>query len=252
MTRWPLCSTWHTVCARPVPMTVCRPGARRKPQPGSRAAGRRAAAGGGPVRGAVYRRCGRASASRFEQALLQLLQTPDCYLVLAARADFYANLMASPLWEQIRDHRLEITPPRGDALREAIALPARDVGVRAGAAAGRAAAGRCRRRAGGAALRPGDAGDAVGARRPATPSVSTPTPTWWATRAGARGCRWRWPSMPNMCTATCWRTTPSGACAQRILLRLVQFGEGRADTRRQQTVDELRKGSAQRAAARRL
>ena len=37
--------------------------------------------------------------------------------------------MASPLWEQIREHRLEITPPRGDALREAIALPARDVGV---------------------------------------------------------------------------------------------------------------------------
>ena len=33
------------------------------------------------------------------------------------------------------------------------------------------------------------------------------------------------------------------AVAQRILLRLVQFGEGRADTRRQQTVDELRTGS---------
>ncbi len=66
---------------------------------------------------------------RFEQTLLQLLAVPDFYLVLAARADFYANLMASPLWPQIREHRLEITPPRGDALREAIALPARDVGV---------------------------------------------------------------------------------------------------------------------------
>ena len=32
------------------------------------------------------------------------------------------------------------------------------------------------------------------------------------------------------------------AVAERILLRLVQFGEGRADTRRQQTVDELRSG----------
>ena len=48
--------------------------------------------------------------SQFEQALLQLLQTPDFYLLIAARADFYANLMASPLWEEIRDHRLEVTP----------------------------------------------------------------------------------------------------------------------------------------------
>jgi hypothetical protein len=37
--------------------------------------------------------------------------------------------MASPLWPQIREHRLEITPPRGDALRQAIAVPARDIGV---------------------------------------------------------------------------------------------------------------------------
>ena len=33
------------------------------------------------------------------------------------------------------------------------------------------------------------------------------------------------------------------ALTRRVLLRLVQFGEGRADTRRQQTIDELRKGS---------
>ena len=33
--------------------------------------------------------------------------------------------------------------------------------------------------------------------------------------------------------------------ARRMLLRLVQFGEGRADTRRQQTVEELRQGMEQ-------
>jgi hypothetical protein len=58
-----------------------------------------------------------AQRARFEQALVEQLQAPDFYLVLAARADFYANLMASPLWAQIRAHRLEITPPRGDDLR---------------------------------------------------------------------------------------------------------------------------------------
>ena len=65
----------------------------------------------------------------FEQGLLHLLVATDFYLLLAARADFYSNLMASPLWPQIREHRLEITPPRGDALRDAIARPARDIGV---------------------------------------------------------------------------------------------------------------------------
>ena len=65
----------------------------------------------------------------FEQALLQLTTAPRCYVIVAARADFYVHLMGSLLWRQIQDHRLEITPPRGDALRQAIALPARDVGL---------------------------------------------------------------------------------------------------------------------------
>ena len=83
--------------------------------------------------------------SRFEQALLQLLQTPGFYLLIAARADFYANLMASPLWEEIRDHRLEMTPPRG----RCPARGDRPARTRRGRAprtrAGRAAAGGCRR-----------------------------------------------------------------------------------------------------------
>ena len=39
-----------------------------------------------------------------------------------------------------------------------------------------------------------------------------------------------------------YENLPDGAqpIARRIFLRLIQFGEGRADTRRQQTVDELR------------
>ena len=65
----------------------------------------------------------------FEQSLLQLIGSRTVYLLPAMRADFYTNLMDSPVWATVRSHRLEITPPRGDALRDAIALPARDVGV---------------------------------------------------------------------------------------------------------------------------
>ncbi len=65
----------------------------------------------------------------FEQSLLQLIGARTIFLLPAMRADFYTNLMDSPVWAAVRDHRLEITPPRGDALRDAIALPARDVGV---------------------------------------------------------------------------------------------------------------------------
>ncbi len=86
------------------------------------------AAGRRPIRGAVHRSAGRRTRP-VRAALLQLQAADDFYLVIAARADFYANLMASPLWDQIRTHRLEVTPPHGDALREAIELPARAVGV---------------------------------------------------------------------------------------------------------------------------
>ena len=77
-------------------------------------------------------------------------------------------------------------------------------------------------------------------------SASTPIRTWWAIRAGARACRWRWPTTPNYVYRDVLADDAERAVAGGILLRLVQFGEGRADTRRQQTVDELRKGTRRR------
>ena len=180
--------------------------------------------------------------SHFEQALLQLQAAPDFYLIIAARADFYANLMASPLWEQIREHRLEVTPPRGDALREAIALPARDVGVQ---------------------LEPqlverllADAGEEPGV----LPFIQETLVMLWAHAArlrhrsrrlhrpggrqeralgpaggAGRACRAR-------LSALCWQTTPSAPWPSAFCCGCIQFGEGRPDTRRQQTVDELRTG----------
>jgi energy-coupling factor transporter ATP-binding protein EcfA2 len=57
----------------------------------------------------------------FLTAISELRRVENCALVLAMRADFYPDLMTSSLWP--------VAPLRGDALREAIERPARDVGV---------------------------------------------------------------------------------------------------------------------------
>ena len=177
----------------------------------------------------------------FEQALVELKAVPDVFLVLAARADFYSSLMGSPLWEQIREHRLEITPPRGDALRQAIAMPARDVGVQ---------------------LEPelverllADAGEEPGV----LPFIQETLVMLWGRagkltigldaytdlvgdKGGRSGLQVALAEHAEHVYRDVLASEHERAVAERILLRLVQFGEGRADTRRQQTVDELRSG----------
>lgn len=179
--------------------------------------------------------------TRFEQALLRLANAPDFYLILAARADFYANLMSSALWPQIKDHLLPIPPPRGDALRQAIALPARDVGV---------------------LLEPelverllADVGDEPGV----LPFVQETLVMLWrhagsltiglaaytdlvGDKSGRSGLEVALAAHADYVYAEVLENDAERAMARRILLRLIQFGEGRADTRRQQTVDELHNG----------
>jgi len=65
----------------------------------------------------------------FQETLLKLSQVPHIYVVLTVRADFYTDLMASPLWEQIQNHRLEVAPLNAQGLREAITRPAEQRGV---------------------------------------------------------------------------------------------------------------------------
>jgi WD40 repeat protein len=66
----------------------------------------------------------------FQQALRELALVPDCFVVLTVRADFYADLMASPLWPEIETHRAEVLPLDEDGLREAIVKPAEAKDVR--------------------------------------------------------------------------------------------------------------------------
>ena len=100
-------------------------------------------------------------------ALVDVLRRVDrCVIVLAMRADFYAELMTSVLWPLGRGERVEVAPLRGTALREAITRPAAGAGVylepvlRRTATAGR---GRGARRT---LPGPGDHGPALGAQDP--------------------------------------------------------------------------------------
>src|SRR6185436_2680184 len=72
---------------------------------------------------------GRKDRARFFDRLAALGQVPGLALLLGMRADFYGDLMHSKLWDQLKDHRVELAPLRGAALRLAITRPAEAVGV---------------------------------------------------------------------------------------------------------------------------
>jgi WD40 repeat protein len=174
----------------------------------------------------------------FEAALLRLLAVPNVLLVLAVRADFYADLMRLALWPQIQHHNLPVTPLRGDALRAAIALPAQDVGVTLDPAlVERLLA---------------DAGDEPGV----LPFVQETLVMLWdrvqgmrlgldaytelvGERAGRSGLEVALARHADHVYRDLLADDAQRTVARRILVRLIQFGEGRADTRRQQPVAAL-------------
>ena len=78
----------------------------------------------------VFTQAGRDERNCFLTALQTLRSLPNCTLLLTMRADFYPDLMISPLWPVGASQRVEIAPLQGDALRAAIEKPATAVGVR--------------------------------------------------------------------------------------------------------------------------
>lgn len=68
--------------------------------------------------------------NRFQEILQHLIKIPDCLVVLTVRMDFYADLTRYPLlWKEIQQHRQEIVPLDHAGLRDAILKPAEQVGV---------------------------------------------------------------------------------------------------------------------------
>jgi len=177
----------------------------------------------------------RADVEPFQQALLRLAEIPACYVVLTVRADFYPDLMATSLWPEIQAHRAEVLPLGEDGLRQAIVRPAEDAGVFVEPAL-------VERLVADAAGEPG-----------VLPLVQEALVLLWERlerrflplRAyealGGAGRTGLQAAMARRADAVLADLAPEQqAIARRIFLRLVQFGEGRADTRRQQPASALR------------
>jgi hypothetical protein len=185
-----------------------------------------------------------AEAQVFQQTLQQLAAAPGCYVVLTVRADFYADLMLSPLWNEIQAHRVEVRPLGEDELRQAIVRPAELAGVAIEAALVERlladAAGepgvlpliqetlvllweRLERR-----FLPMRAYDALVLTRDAYGRQSAEERTGLQVAIARR-------ADATLASLSATQQT----IARRIFLRLIQFGEGRADTRRQQPLGAL-------------
>jgi WD40 repeat protein len=183
----------------------------------------------------------------FQESLLKLAKTTNIYLILTVRADFYADLMTSLLWPEIQNYRLEVVPLNETGLRQAILKPAENVGVFVEPAL-------VERLVADAAGEPG-----------ILPLIQETLVLLWQRlerrflplrayealvlpRAAYGGQE---PGHKTGLLVAIARRADQAikdlkddpeqqhAIARRIFLRLIQFGEGRADTRRQQSVESL-------------
>ncbi len=189
----------------------------------------------------VFTQAEREERTRFIAALQAFRAPENCALILTLRADFYPDLMTSYLWPVDASQRVEVAPLRGEALREAIQRPAADVGVRIeDNLVNQLLA---------------DAADEPGA----LPLLQETMGLLWddmeqrtlpysAYERLSRGAGDADGALSGLAVAIAMKAdatlaelSPSQqAIARRIFLRLIQFGEGRADTRRQQPVASLR------------
>jgi WD40 repeat protein len=183
----------------------------------------------------LFTLAGAAERQRFIATLRALRAEPRCHFALTLRADFHAALLASGLAPHGADgSRIDVVPLRGATLAQAIVGPATQVGVHLERRL-------CDQLVADAATEPG-----------ALPHVQETLRLLWEKRRlrllglaeyellgeGGRGLA---VAIARRADATMRTLTAAQqAIARRLLLRLVVFGEGRADTRRQQTVRALR------------
>ena len=171
----------------------------------------------------------------FLSALAALPSAERCQLLLAVRADFYPDLMTSPLWPLAEGERVEIAPLAGPALARAIVAPASAVGVHLEPEL-------VERLLADAAQEPG-----------VLPLIQETMVLLWEQRTrrlltlaayerlGGEGRSGLAVALASKADATLTALSPvQQAIARRIFLRQVQLGEGRDDTRRQQTISALR------------
>ncbi|CAD5978856.1 putative WD repeat-containing protein all2124 [Planktothrix tepida] len=185
-------------------------------------------------------------ANSFEEILLNLYKQPNVYVVITVRADFYPQLMESPtFWREIKAHRYEVLPLDQTGLQEAILKPAEKAGVFIESAL-------LERLIITAASEPG-----------VLPLLQETLVLLWqkierrylplrAYEALVLSYHNTVSNTNNQLTgiqvaiarqgdaAIARLTDEQQIIARRVFLRLIQFGEGRADTRRQESVEALK------------
>lgn len=187
---------------------------------------------------------------QFIAALKMLWVLDECQAILTLRADFYPDLMNSDLWPVGEGERQEVGPLRGEKLRSAIQKPAEKVGVQI-------QEGLLERLVADAADEPGslplmqetlrllwDKMNEAGGR-------TLTLPLYWS--LGRTYMEQLTPEgeseepLSGLAVALALRadatmrklTDPQQAVARRVFVRLVQFCEGRPDTRRQRPRSDL-------------
>ncbi len=188
------------------------------------------------------------------QALVGLMNLESVAVALTVRADFYAELMGTPLWPQIKANRVDVGPLDEAGLRDAIYRPAETVGVYVESA-----------------LVERLASDALEARSLGIlplvqevlvqlweklerrvlplhayaefvlPRRAYDHPNHGQARTGLEIAIAR--HADGVVKRLEVENPAQVEIARRIFVRLVQFGEGRPDTRRQQSVAQLRAGN---------
>ncbi len=167
--------------------------------------------------------------------LKALRSDPRCVVILTMRADFYGDLMNSALWPVNKSEIVEVVPLRGESLRQAIVKPAEAVRVYL-------EEGLVERLLADAADEPG-----------ALPMLQEALVLLWSTMSGRLLTRASYTAMgrggrSGLAVAMATKADATLAAlppdqqrlGRRIFLRLIQFGEGRPDTRRQLGVEDLR------------
>ena len=177
----------------------------------------------------------RAVQEDFITALKNLREDPRCLIIGAMRVDFYPDLMSSALWPVNRSQIVDVAPLRGDALRQAIVRPAEAIGVYLEEALV-------------------DSLIADAANEPGSlPMLQEALVMLWAKRERRLLTRAAYQAMgrdgrSGLAVAMATKADATLAAmpieeqrlARRVFLRLVEFGQGRPDTRRQLAEDELR------------
>lgn len=178
----------------------------------------------------------------FCAAIQRFVALRDCYLVMTVRADFFGDLLSSALWPLLQAHRLEIAPLSADGLRAAIVKPAEDKGVFIESAL-------VERLVAGSVGQPGllpfvqevlvRLWDKLERRYlPLSAYEALVLPLAGYSGKGRSGIQ---AAMAQLADEMIDRLPEDQQrIARRIFLRLVQFGEGRDNTRRQQPVSALR------------